>query len=292
MAAAGPYHGYYINLERSAGRRRAFEQQLRALRLEKFYTRFPAADGMALRASGAAVKPGELGCFYSHAAALRAAIGTTGCIHILEDDAVLSEHVRPVLESAVAANLFERYDIVFTDMLVSCHLGLLKFLKSTFRQRAIPPEQALRVDDLQLLDLARENFSCLTSYAVAPRSIERILALYSQEMAAGPRAPVDIFIRDCVRAGKLRAACLFPFVTTFDLKEVAASTIANGSGEAANPSVMVMAVLRYSFFIGRDLDFAQYCLDAALRGRTSPDRHEQLIAQAVDFVLSDDFKEF
>src|SRR5260221_4124893 len=221
MAAAGPYQGYYINLERSAGRRRAFEQQLLALGLESLYTRFPATDGASLRAAGTGLKPGELGCFYSHAAALRAASGSAACVHILEDDAILSEHVRPVVESAIAANMFERYDIVFTDMFVNCHLGLLKFLKSSFAKLETPPPRALRFEDLQVIDLAQQNFSCLTSYIVAPRAIDRMLALYSQQIAAGPKSPVDIFVLDCVLAGKLRAACLFPFITTFDLKEVA-----------------------------------------------------------------------
>jgi GR25 family glycosyltransferase involved in LPS biosynthesis len=290
MAAASPYHGYYINLERSAARRQAFEQQLLALGLETLYTRFPAIDGASLRGKASPIKPGEIGCFHSHVAALRAASGTKTCVHILEDDAVLSENVRPVLESAIAANLFDRYDILFTDMFVNCHLGLLKFLKDAFRKVPIPLSRPLRVEDLQVIDLAQQNFSCLTSYAVAPRAIDRILALYHQELAAGPRSPVDLFIRDCVLSGKLRAACLFPFVTTFDLKEVAASTIA-GAG-AAKPSVMVMAALRYSFFVGRDLSYAQSCLDAAMRGCKRPDAHEQLIGQAIDFVLSDDFSEF
>ncbi len=263
-----------------------------ALGLESLYTRFPATDGASLRAAGTGLKPGELGCFYSHAAALRAASGSAACVHILEDDAILSEHVRPVVESAIAANMFERYDIVFTDMFVNCHLGLLKFLKSSFAKLETPPPRALRFEDLQVIDLAQQSFSCLTSYIVAPRAIDRMLAFYSQEIAAGPKSPVDIFVRDCVLAGKLRAACLFPFITTFDLKEVAASTIAGGNRGGADPSVMVMAALRYSFFVGRDLAYAQSCLDAAMRGLAPLDAHERLIAQAVDFVLSDAFQEF
>src|SRR5256885_96607 len=125
-----------------------------------------------------ALRQGELGCFHSHAAALRAADRNAGCLHILEDDAILSEHVRPVLESANAQNLFDRYDILFTDMFVNCHLGLLKFLKAAFDRVEMPPPRPLSVDDLQIIDLAQQNFSCLTSYAVGVKSIDRILALY------------------------------------------------------------------------------------------------------------------
>jgi GR25 family glycosyltransferase involved in LPS biosynthesis len=288
---ASPYHGYYINLERSTARRRALEQRLLTLGLENVYSRFPAIDGSTL-SPRAGLKPGELGAFHSHVGALKAARGSSGCVHIVEDDAVLSEHVRPVLDSAITANLFDRYDILFTDMFVNCHLGLLKHLKLSFRRIESPPERELKVEDLEIIDLAQQNFSCLTSYAVGPRSIDRLLALYHQEIAAGPRTAVDIFVRDCVLSGQLRAACLFPFVTTFDLKEVANSTIANANRGAADASVMVMAVLRYSFFVGRDLALAQTYLDEATRARAPADRHEQLIAQAVGFVLSDAFSEF
>jgi hypothetical protein len=104
--------------------------------------------------------------------------------------------------------------------------------------------------------------------------------------------PVDIFIRDCVRAGRLRAAVLFPFVTSFRLEEIAGSTIAAGS-PATKPAVMVLAVLRYLFFVGRDLALAKSCLDAATQqNRRETNAHHRMIVQALEFILSADFEEF
>ena len=178
--------------------------------------------------------------FLSHTRALETALTSGTAVHILEDDALLSEHVRPVVEDAVSSGLFDRFDILFTDTFVSCHIGLLKFLKTRFDATAASPNRPLRLNDLQVMDLAGQNFSCLTSYAVGRKSIERVHALCRQELASGPRMPVDLFIRDCVNTGKLRAACVAPFVTSFELDEIAGSTIVEDAA-SPRPSVMVLA---------------------------------------------------
>ena len=138
--------------------------------------------------------------------------------------------------------------------------------------------------------LAQQNFACLTSYIVGTKAIDKILSLYQQEIAGGLKIPVDLFIRDAVHAGKLRAACVFPFVTSFNLDEVKGSTLHEKNEK---PSVMVLAVLRYSFFANCDLNEAKAHLDAAMgRVRRNADPHHDLIVRALDFVMSDEFKEF
>jgi GR25 family glycosyltransferase involved in LPS biosynthesis len=255
------------------------------------YRRFSAIDGSsAAIPPRATIQSGEAAAFLSHMRALEEA-GSKGTVHILEDDALLSEHMQPVIEEAITGGLLDRFDILFTDTLVSPHLGMLKAVKSSFDKIAITPRR-LRLANLQIIDLAQQNFACLTSYIVAGRSVERLLELYRIEWRNGPAKPVDLFVRDCVLVGKLRAALLFPFVTGFRLDEVAASTI--GAGAAlAGPSVMVLAVLRYLFFVGRDLKTAKSCLDAATRKNRRPTNpHHDMIAQALEFVLSDDFQQF
>jgi len=266
-------------------------QQLRALGLETRYARFTGIDGTLLKLGNASLRPGEVGAFHSHTRALEAARGAGTCTHILEDDAVFSQHTAPVIQDAVVSGLFDRFDILFTDTLLAPHLGMLKALKSLYEKTGSPPARSLRVAEMQTIDLAGENFSCLTSYLVSPKAADRIANLLRQEIASGPQLPVDLFIRDCVRAKKLRAACLFPFVTTLDLNEIARSTIS--SQDRMEPSVMVLSVLRYGFFVGCDLTLAKRYMDAATTlHRTPRDAHHDLILQALDFVMSDDFKEF
>jgi len=292
QVSASSYHGIYINLDRSVRRRDRMETQLAAYGLKDRYTRLSAADGSNLVLARSPLKPGEAGAFLSHARALEEGRGRGPAIHILEDDALLSEHVRPVIEDAIAAGLFERFDILFTDTFVNAHLGMLKGLKAAFDSVELPPSRPLRLSDLQVIDLARENFACLTSYVVGASSVEKMLGLYRVELENSPARPVDLFIRDSVLAGKLRAALLFPFVTSFRLDEVAMSTIAAGT-ETAKPSVMVLAVLRYLFFAGRDLAYAKSCLDAATReNRTPTNPHHDMMVQALEFILSADFQEF
>jgi len=289
---AAPYRGLYINLDRSAARRERMEAQLASLGLGDRYSRFAAIDGSALSPSAARIKPGELGAFHSHMRALESAASDRLPIHILEDDALLSEHVKPLIEEAIAARLFDRFDILFTDTFVPPHVGMLKALKGAFDNVALSDQRPLRLNELQVLDLARENFACLTSYIVGANAIEKILALYRAELANGPAKPVDLFLRDCVNAGRLRAGLLFPFVTSFDLADVAASTIGAGTA-ASGHSVMVLAVLRYLFFVKRDLGYAKACLDAATQqNRRTADPHHEMMAQALEFILSADFRQF
>lgn len=288
---AASYQGLYINLDRSPERRERIERQLQTFGLENTYRRFPGVDGGTLNLAGAAIRPGEAGCFHSHYRALESVRRSGTCVHVLEDDAVLSAHVRPAIEDAAASGLFDRFDIVFTDMLVGFEIAALKGMKALFDRTAAASARTLRLNDLSVIDLSRQNFACTTSLVVSGKAIDRILALYKQAIDAGPRLPVDLFIRECVHAGKLRAACLFPFVTSFDLNEIAATTVAGGA--APRPSVTVLAALRYSYFIGRDLALAKTHMDAATRTNRAPrDAHHDLIVQALEFVMSDDFKEF
>ena len=287
------FYGYYINLDRSNARRERFDAQLARFGLSARYSRIPAIDGRTAKLPASKVTPGEGGCFLSHCRALEEGRTRGTPVHILEDDAVLSAHTAPVIEDAIAARLFDRVDILFTDSLFQCHLGMLKSLKAAFDRIKLPEAGPAKLADLQLLDLSQQSFSCLTSYVVAPRAIDRLLAMMRQEIAAGPRTPADLFVRDAVHAGKLRAACVFPFVTSFDLDEVARSTIGEGGEAPAKPSVMVLAVLRNSFFLGGDLDNAKRHLDAATKkGRKPTNAHHDLIVQALEFVVSDDFQEF
>ena len=293
MPQDSSYHGFYINLDRSPERRQNFERQLAELRMEDRYQRFPGVDGKTLNLSSVALKPGEVGVFLSHHRALEQARELGTCVHILEDDALLSEHVVPVIEDAVAANLFEQYDILFTDMMVHCHIGFMKSLKSKFDNIEMPPPHPLRLHQLQIIDLGKIFHAAFQSYVVGAKSIDRILALYRQEIASGIKTPVDIFIQQQVLAGRLRAACVFPFITSFHLEDVVTSTIADQGERIGQPTIMVMAVLRYLFFLGCDLDHAKRILDAATSSnRTKTDGRHALMVQATEFVMSNDFTEF
>jgi hypothetical protein len=176
--------------------------------------------------------------------------------------------MRTVIEDAIAANVFDHYDLLFTDSLVNCHIGLMKNLTKAFDQVEIPPAEPLRLTEMKLMDLTQIFFAAFQSYVVGVNSIDRVLQCYQQEIANGLKTPVDIFIQQRVIAGKLRAACVFPFLTSIRIEDISNSTIRSEGGGA---SEIVMAVLRYLFFVGRDLDYAKRILDNATSyGRQKP----------------------
>jgi len=74
-----PYHGLYINLDRSVERRERMEAQLADLGLAGRYVRFPAIDGASLGSGTGTLKAGERGAFHSHVQALEDARRKSGC---------------------------------------------------------------------------------------------------------------------------------------------------------------------------------------------------------------------
>jgi len=281
--------GLYINLDRSADRRAAVERQLSELNLSSRYSRFPAVDGLQVDTSQSPLRPGEVGLFLSHCRALESARGRGLSVHVLEDDAVLSEHVAPVLNDIVASDLFQRYDIIFTEMMIHAHFGFLRNVKGLFDMLAPFPRPS-RLEHLRLIDLSDAFYAGSQSYLVGPRSIDKVISVYREELARGPTLPIDMFLQQQALAGRLRAACLFPFITSCRLEEIMASTIGHDTSPRAYPSEMVMAVLRYLFFIDADLAYAKRVLDAAtLPNRMKVDERHAMLAQASEFILSGDF---
>ena len=291
MKPSGPeYSGLYINLDRSHERRAAFAKQLSDLNLQSRYSRFSAVDGLQIDTSRSPLRPGEVGLFLSHCHALEHARSRGTCVHILEDDALLSEHVVSVLTDAAASDLFQRYDLLFTDMMIHCHVPFLKNVKSEFDKIA-PLPGPLRLHQLRLIDLSHVFYAGSQSYFVGAKSIDRVISVYREELMKGPTIPVDIFLQQQALSGRLRAACLFPFITSFRLEDVLTSTIGHQTAASGQASEMVMAVLRYLFFMNADLAHARQVLDAATRVNRKPiDERQELIVQATEFVLSEDFQ--
>lgn len=286
------YDGYYINLDRSPDRREKLERQFAALGLSDVYRRFPAVEGAALP-PGPKLKPGERGIFRSHFDLLQQAQSARRPIHILEDDAVLSPVTAPALDLLITSGALNGHDIIFTETLVPQDLRALKLFKAMY-DKAIDKRGVFDVSRLQVIDLANVRFACTSSYLVNPASAGRILERYQEGWNAGPQLPLDLFLRAEVQAKRLRAGCTFPFVTTIDLGGIVDSTVGRTRSPEYNAAIgggMVLAILRYSFFVGRDLNLAHKRLAAILAQTVElhPDQHRLLMEKAVGYILSDYF---
>jgi GR25 family glycosyltransferase involved in LPS biosynthesis len=284
------YAGFYINLDRSLERRQAFEKQLADLHLQSRYSRFPAIDGAAVSIPNSRLNPGETGIFLSHCRVLENARALQKCVHVLEDDALLSRHTAPVVEEAIAAGMLQSYDLLFTDMTLHCNVRFLRTLKNQFDAIEIPVSAPLRLKQFRVIDLAKVFHAAFNSYVVGPKGLDRLVGLYSQEIEKGLAVPVDIFVQQQVLSGALTAANLFPFVTSIRLEDLLNSTIGHGGEKSSPPSAMVMAVFQYLFFVDCDFGYAKSFLDAPTQNNRQPtDMRHQLMMQAMEFVMSNDF---
>ncbi len=283
-----PYAGFYINLNRSPARRREIEAGLRALGIEGRYRRFPAVDGATIENPGR-LKPGQAGCFHSHYEVLRQGEKTGLPLHIIEDDILFSDKFDQVARTIVSNKLLDRYDIIFTDTFVHTDLNHLAFLKNAYDQTMKGEGNTFKV-----LGLKETQLACTSSYFVSAASVKKVAALRAEELAAGLTMPNDLFLRRMANTGKLRMGCWFPFVTTIRLEHIMATSIEGREKQVENLSVLASALLRYSFFMGRDLEgYAKKFLAALNAGaERNPDTHKDLLMDVLEFTLSERYRAF
>ena len=291
--SSASYEGAYINLDRSAARRQAIESQLQGLGLSTMYRRVSAVDGKALpRHSCGTLTPGEAGVFRSHANLLAEAGSRNRAVHVIEDDVILSRHTQDIIEQAIAAGYLEEFDFILLDTFVQPDLGMLKFLGQAFSRTMTKSADRIGLEDFQIVNVSRQNFAGTASYVVGPKGIAKMVPLLSAELRAGPRSPLDLFVRQCAGAGKLKAGMLAPFLTSINLEQVQQTTI-GASAPGSEYSVTVLAALRYLFFIDRDLQLARHYLNLARRLRPeNQTATSELVMEVVEFILSDEYRSF
>ncbi len=283
MTADAPlYAGYYINLDRSPERRREIEAGLDALGILGRYHRFPGIDGAVIEKSGK-LKPGEVGCYRSHYEALRLGEATGLPVHVLEDDVLFSNNFDKVAETILSKNLLDRYDILFTDTFVPSDPHRLSFLKKSFDRAMKGPNVTYTV-----MDMRQTYLCCASSYFVNPASVGKVAVFLARELSAGPEVMHDILFRKLAQAGELRIGCCFPFTTSVRLEHIMATTIVGREAQIGNLSVLAAALLRYSFFVERDLEgYAKKFLGALNDGaERKPDTHKDLLMDVLEFTLS------
>ena len=273
------YRGIFINLDRSTERRAHIEEQLEKLNLRDRYSRFPAIDAEQFADRARPIRREEEACFRSHYEALTLA-RQFGCpVHIIEDDTVFAQQFEAIVW--MASGLFSQYDIVFTDTFVTWDPSLLRQLKDMF-DRCVGKAAGDRT--FMVSDVRSWYRALMASYFVMPNAIETVHCAFARGLAAGPRKPIDIFIREEAQAGRLRLGCIFPFITTpYHLDGSMPTTIPNREPNSA-VSRAVIAMLSYSFFIDRDMSKFPIALTGKLW--STPDEHARLMAGVLNFVVS------
>jgi hypothetical protein len=203
-----PWHGYFINLERSHDRRASIEAGLARAGISDRYQRFQAIDGrLAASQIPTNLSDGALGCRLSHAALMSLPHPRDRFLHVLEDDATLSRYFVPVLEHLLASGALRSFDLVFTDVApLPNDATTIDMLKKAY-------DTATAGTDLRfgLLDLQPFPFAGTTSYFVNPESLDAVKTVLQNTTL--PLLPVDSLYAQMIQQGHLRAACVFPFAT-------------------------------------------------------------------------------
>jgi GR25 family glycosyltransferase involved in LPS biosynthesis len=281
-----PFHGLYINLDRAAERRAAMAAELERLDLAAAYQRFPAIDGQTIPRKGKLTR-GETAIFRSHVEATKRAAGSQRFLHILEDDAVLSGHLAPVVSYALSRRLLDNFDLIFLDVGVYADLASIKSLESISRQAFAKVEDGtIAPSDFRLVDLRKVKFFATSSYLVNPRSVGRLVATYEKEWASDAILPLDNFMMREIGAGTIKAACILPMVTT-----VRADVASQSGRDDKADTGTAFGLLRQTFFVDRDLPAligsVDRFLSETLPGKTTP--QQDMLARLVAYFLSDNY---
>jgi GR25 family glycosyltransferase involved in LPS biosynthesis len=224
------FHGFYINLDRKPERRRRMEAEFRRFKLARFYERISGVDGHP----GAVGPWGPvIGCFRSHLKVMEIA-KERGTVHVLEDDKLLSDRLKPFLDSRACAVMLAEFDLLFLEMWVET--------------KAIPRYRqslSLAGTTVHAMNLRGLRIGTASSYVVSERSSGRIAALLAEEVRRGPRMPVDNFYSHLVDTGLLKAAVAVPFLTCMDMETAPQSSIQS----LERRKMVEQAMLRTSFFV-------------------------------------------
>lgn len=197
----------YINLAKAVERRSAIEASFaRAAAPGWRLARFNAIDTAfvdAHRLEGARSKA-EKACYLSHMAVIEAHAGSSEHLLVLEDDVEFGKATCEIVDGFLQQNPDADWDLIFLDVSIA---GFSDMLSLYFNRRDLMKKRAVIP-----LDLAKFLFFGANAYIVNGRSFSKLLAC----LEAGLPVDVeyDIYLQERIHDGQLKAAVLFPFVTT------------------------------------------------------------------------------
>lgn len=277
--------GVFLNLDRSAQRRVAMEETLRAAGLG-WIERQPAVDGRSVPVPPACrLTPAEYGCFLSHLQAVEQASPETFRF-VFEDDVECSPQLDMLVGEAQLRAL-ETLDVVLLDCQPDCASTVLAQLWRSLEKHLVDAPAMLagaarRVKGVDLADAAAVFRWGLQAYVVTPYGQPRLLQVLRDGLAQGPVQPVDLLVGDALRRGALRGAVLVPFLATPRLASHADSTI--GGVQGTDTQALASAVRRL-LFAGPVADVHPYAEALLAQGRaTSPD--QALLGRVVAELLA------
>lgn len=198
---------FFINLDRQAQRRAELEASF-AKNNDKNWrlSRFSAVDANSLdpELNIGSLTPNEKACFLSHRSVIENNLQQTAPFFVLEDDVCFGKDTFHIIELFMQSQNNAEWDLIFTDVCVPGIVDMLDLLK---KRRLLAAN-----GKVELIDLSQLWFAGATAYIVNHRSAGKLHALLAE--AASLNIPYDLYLRNLIRAQKLRAFTFFPFLTT------------------------------------------------------------------------------
>lgn len=198
---------HYINLDNAVERRSTLEANFARCRREGWeLKRFAALDEATAEKNAIPGKRSwrEKGCFLSHQRVIERQPDDGRSFMVLEDDAQFGLTSMEVIEGVLAENGSAQWDLLFTDI-NPLQMDIMMML-------ALNRSQLMEKRMVIPLDLSRISFVGTTAYVVNGASRGKLLAYL--EAGIPVDTEYDIYLNHGMVSGELKAAALFPFVTT------------------------------------------------------------------------------
>ena len=201
------YPGKYINLATAVDRRCRIERNLIELGINGYFHRFDAHPYVGDAPKG--LTKAEFGCLLSHCQVLRSQ--TEDIQLVLEDDVVLSQHFRTVVE-ALPASIYSENDFVFFGFGINAFdfslISRLTDLVINHNKDLYFPGR--KTSDCVVLDCKDWFRHGLHAYAVNIAAKDKVLGYFEEQLNAGIALPIDLLLRKAFEIGKLKGAIIFP----------------------------------------------------------------------------------
>lgn len=209
--------GIYISLEECHERRTRLETHLSELNIRKNYSYYKAIKGEECEGKIRGLKKGEIGIWKSWIDILRNEVRDTTKVyeylHVIEDDAILSNELLAFLEKLPTENV--GFDILYTDMYVN---------PIVYKQLS-PEHKELRAKK-HIKVIKGVYTGCMSSCLIHRSRIDKILNELEKYINNEKfLIPIDNYIRRLMLAQVLKICYTAPFLTCVDKRSIANSTI-------------------------------------------------------------------
>ena len=278
-------NGFWINLDRQIDRRRVMEGRLKATGMGH-YQRVAGVDGLVNYAG--LPRPGVMGCWQGHLAALRLGAAAGGVVHVLEDDTLWGTGAKNVLDPLVGVSGLGHFDLVFTDVLFD-YLTSQKYFRAFYEAARVVQPNAVP-EKVALVDLKGIIFSCLNSYFIHPQRIARVLEILEREFRSlnmQDPEPIDMVIRRLVLSGTMKAAVTCPFLTSIDLTLMADSSINDPNAVSLQKALLLHNIHRQAFFYGADDRSLTALVDSAFPAQKRTEKSQLLALLHEQFLVEE-----